>query len=131
MGTPAPKVKPDGPSDMFCPQWQKPMSEVCRTCGWWTELEHRDEEGQHAGFSYECAMNITAFGTMKTAKEVRCNTASTDKTANAVHRMHNNMAETNMKLIEGLKPALQVMARAPALSKPQRYIENERDKGNA
>ena len=122
MPTQAPKQKPDGPEGLSCPQFRKPMSEVCRTCGWWTELEQRDEKGQHEGFAYDCAMNIAAFGTMTTAKEVRCNTASTDKAANAVHAMHGNMAETNMKLIEGLKPALQVMVGAP----PLRAIEGDR-----
>ena len=122
MATQAPKVKPDGPDGLNCPQFRKPMSEVCKTCGWWTELEQHDEHGHFAGNAYDCAMNIAAFGVMRTAHEVRCATASADKTANAVHSMHGNMAETNMKIIEGLKPALQLMVGAPSL----RAIEGDR-----
>jgi hypothetical protein len=30
---------PDGPEGLWCPDWKKPMSKVCKTCPLWTQRE--------------------------------------------------------------------------------------------
>lgn len=34
-----PQLVPDGPADLKCPDWQKPMSKVCKTCPLWMQRE--------------------------------------------------------------------------------------------
>lgn len=41
-----PQLIPDGPADLWCPDWRKPMSKVCKTCPLWMQREltvtHKD-----------------------------------------------------------------------------------------
>jgi hypothetical protein len=33
------RLIPDGPEDLWCPDWKKPMSKVCKTCPLWMQVE--------------------------------------------------------------------------------------------
>lgn len=51
-----PTETPHGPAHLDCPQWQKPMSEVCHRCPWWTRVGGIDAStGAEVG-KWNCAV---------------------------------------------------------------------------
>ena len=103
------EIKPSGPKGTYCPFWRKDCSRVCKTCMHWLRVDGTSEDGETVSIGYTCAINVIADGASRTAHEVRGVCASTDKVANNVDEMHGNLAEDNMRLIQGLKPAFQAM----------------------
>lgn len=101
--------KPPGPEDETCPQWRKSMSEVCQTCRWWMEIRQHGEDGKTVATGYECAMVVAAMGTLKTAREVRQNCATTDKVKNNIHALRETFGTENLKISALLKPVFEVL----------------------
>ena len=48
--------KYDAPDKVFCPLWQKPMSEVCHKCTWWREMEGIDVNTNKPVRVWDCAV---------------------------------------------------------------------------
>jgi hypothetical protein len=50
---------PDGPENLWCPDWKKPMSKVCKTCPLWTRVEHtvtkKDGSPPEQSVTWNCA----------------------------------------------------------------------------
>lgn len=50
------KQIPPGPSDVYCPQWRKPMSKVCHTCAWYVETQAKSKATGEVVAQWECAI---------------------------------------------------------------------------
>ena len=47
--------KPHGPADMDCPDWQKPMSEVCHKCPLWLDFQVKQPGSPTFAVEWDCA----------------------------------------------------------------------------
>ena len=108
-------LKPPGPADQFCPLVRKRCSSACQTCMWWIEVGHTAEDGKTKQAGYACAQIVVATGVHRTAHEVRHATAQTARMNNTVAKIHEQNVESNMRIIEGIKPILR-----GALGEPER-----------
>ncbi|BAQ16902.1 hypothetical protein [Methyloceanibacter caenitepidi] len=119
MVTEAKIEKPDGPDDEFCPRWQRPCSEVCKTCHFWMKVKSHDEKGKLKSIGYACADLVAAAGILNTAAEVRSAVIATQEVNNRVVDLHNGMARPNMQIVEQLKPILQAAGGIAPIAAPR------------
>ena len=116
-------VKPAGPDGENCPHMGgRPCNEVCHTCTMWMPIREHGIDGKTITEGFECAHKITAFGTLKVAREVRQNCATTDKVKNNVDRLRETMGTENLKISALLKPVFEVLA---AKGVEQQVLENQ------
>lgn len=64
-----PMQVPRGPEDMNCPDWQKPMSEVCHKCPLWAKVTTTDQAGHNID-EWNCAKAWTVILQIRTMHEV-------------------------------------------------------------
>lgn len=85
------KQIPRGPKGMKCPQWRKPMSQVCHTCAWWVEGRSKRPGGPET-VEWQCAIPAIALMTSVTAQCVREAGAETEALRNELVRSNENTA---------------------------------------
>lgn len=110
--------KPNGPKGEICPQFRRDCSKVCRSCNWWMPVREYSLDGKTFTEGFECAMRVAAFGTLKTATEVRQSCVTMDKMKNNVDKFHDGMAKANMRVINELAPLLRAMTTEPQPALP-------------
>jgi hypothetical protein len=52
------RLIPDGPDHLWCPDWKKPMSKVCKTCPLWMQVERtvtQPDGKQEKTVTWDCA----------------------------------------------------------------------------
>ena len=60
-----------GPENLSCPDWQKPMSEVCHKCPLWTHLDYTDPETAARTEEWACAKAAVVVTQIKIIRELQ------------------------------------------------------------
>ena len=84
---------PDGPKDLYCPLWRKPMCKVCKTCPWWTMLAGRDGQGKDV-HTWNCAIAHSTFLKVEQIGAVRGVQASVEVQTTAVADVQKQAVQT-------------------------------------
>lgn len=81
------KQIPHGPEDLFCPHWQKAMSEVCHKCPKWTQIRGKHPQSGEDVDEWNCSDALLPMLLMEHSRQQR-------STAAAVETMTSEMQKT-------------------------------------
>lgn len=84
---------PDGPTDLYCPLWRKPMSKVCKTCPWWAQVSGKDGQGRDV-HHWDCAIAHSTMLSIEKIGAVRGVQASVEVQTNTVADVQKQAAVT-------------------------------------
>lgn len=77
-----PTGKPQGPANMDCPQWKKPMCDVCHRCPLWMRISGTHPQTGEPMEKWDCALALQVLMQMDTARKVVGVVEATDSMRN-------------------------------------------------
>jgi hypothetical protein len=78
---------PNGPKDLTCPLHRKPMSQVCATCPWWTQVRGKNPNTGDEVDRWDCSLAFLPMLLVETAQQSRQNGAATESMRNEMVRL--------------------------------------------
>jgi hypothetical protein len=74
---------PKGPKNLKCPDWQKPMSQVCHTCPLWMSIEKERPDGSKLD-DWNCAKVHSVMMSIDVIRATRGSQAAAESLRNAI-----------------------------------------------
>lgn len=83
---------PEGPSDLYCPMWRKPMSKVCSSCPLWVKHTTVDVKTQMLSDNWACSLALAPRMALETAR-------NSEGVRQAIESFRNEMVKQNRQLL--------------------------------
>ncbi len=98
------KQVPRGPEELNCPQWQKPMSEVCHKCPKWIQVRGKNPNTGQDVDEWNCADALLPMLLIEVAQQARQAGAATESFRNEVV----DMAQKRARVVEATHTLRQI-----------------------